>query len=602
MLNWRLYRMGLLPVLGALAVAAFSLGARPAAISSTLAPDSFDGSRASSELSTLVKRFPQRRPGSEGDDELASYIVRRLRELGGTSGGGFGVRVQRFAGETIEGKRELLSVIAKRPGTGGGPPIVIFAHRDAVAPYSAAELSGTAVLLELARVLAASETQRTIVLVSSSGGSAGAAGAIDFAASEAGPFDAAIVLGDLAGERTSKPLVVPFSDGLGGAPDVLQLTVAQQVAHQFGVDPGGLSVPGQLAHLIFPFAVGEQGPLDGAGVPAVMLQVSGERGPPAREPVISARLQHLGSAALGAIYALDGGPEVPPPSAQLLIEHKEIPSWAVRLVVGALLIAPFLLAFDGLARLRRRRERLGSPALWALSLALPFLACALFARALGLLGVIPAPPIPVLAQAAPLDRSALQAVAAVALVLLGSWLAWTWVARRAHWSAIDGGGFTGLFGLLLLVAVGLLAWAFNPFAALLLVPALHVWPPIVGGELQEVRPPVQRLGVLLLLGLGVLPLGLLIAYYAAQLGLGPGELAWSVVLLLSGGHTALGAAALLSLALGATVAIALAGLARQPGLEGPAGREWEADRIRTRGPLGYAGPGSLGGTESALRR
>jgi hypothetical protein len=28
----------------------------------------------------------------------------------------------------------------------------------------------------------------------------------------------------------------------------------------------------------------------------------------------------------------------------------------------------------------------------------------------------------------------------------------------------------------------------------------------------------------------------------------------------------------------------------------------EPDKLRTRGPAGYAGPGSLGGTESALRR
>ena len=28
----------------------------------------------------------------------------------------------------------------------------------------------------------------------------------------------------------------------------------------------------------------------------------------------------------------------------------------------------------------------------------------------------------------------------------------------------------------------------------------------------------------------------------------------------------------------------------------------EPERLRTRGPAGYAGPGSLGGTESALRR
>jgi hypothetical protein len=36
---------------------------------------------------------------------------------------------------------------------------------------------------------------------------------------------------------------------------------------------------------------------------------------------------------------------------------------------------------------------------------------------------------------------------------------------------------------------------------------------------------------------------------------------------------------------------------RRLGDDGPAGKS-----ISTRGPLSYAGPGSLGGTESALRR
>ena len=59
---------------------------------------------------------------------------------------------------------------------------MILAHRDASARGAEAELSGTAALLELARVFAARETQRTIVLVSTSGGSGGDAGAADFVA------------------------------------------------------------------------------------------------------------------------------------------------------------------------------------------------------------------------------------------------------------------------------------------------------------------------------------------------------------------------------------------------------------------------------------
>ena len=90
------------------------------------------------------------------------------------------MRTHRFQAQTIDGERTLSTVIAQRPGASGGAPIVIVAHRDAAAPVRSApeaELSGTAALLELARVFAARETQRTIILVSTSGGSGGDAGA-----------------------------------------------------------------------------------------------------------------------------------------------------------------------------------------------------------------------------------------------------------------------------------------------------------------------------------------------------------------------------------------------------------------------------------------
>ncbi len=138
------------------------------------------------------------------------------------------------------------------------------------------------------------ETKRTIILASTSGGSGGDAGAAQLlsgggelggaatAGAGSGPLDAAIVLGDLAGTRTRPPLVVPYSDGVGSAPLQLQRTVDAAIAQNVGVDPGAPSTLGQLAHLAFPLSVGEQGALDARGVPAVLVQASGERGPAER--------------------------------------------------------------------------------------------------------------------------------------------------------------------------------------------------------------------------------------------------------------------------------------------------------------------------------
>jgi hypothetical protein len=597
----RLYRAAFVPLLFALAIAAFSLSDRPRPLVSTLAPDAFDGARAFADLGSLAAAFPSRRPGSPGDEALAEHISQTLRGLGGTAGGGFLVRTRRFDAQTTDGERTLSTVLAERPGTSSERPIAILAHRDAAARGSEAELSGTAVLLELARVFAQSETRRTIVLVSSSAGGAGAAGAADFAAHVRSQFDAAIVLGDLAGVRARKPFAVPFSDGLGSAPVRLQRTVTNAIAQEVGADPGAPSLIGQLAHLTFPFTVGEQGPLDALhSLPAVLVQVSGERGPAPREPVSEGRLEGFGRSVLSAVDALDAGPDVTPvPETGVLVEHKIIPEWALRLLVAALLLGPLLAAVDGLARARRRREPVGASLLWALACGLPFFLCALFALLLGKLGVIAAPSEP--SSALAFDGSAAEAVLAVGLVLVLAWLAWPGFVRRLLGvSPRPSSDAAGVSMLLVLLGVCTVVWVFNPFTALLLVPALHLW--LALALPAEVRPRPSL--ALALVALALAPLALLIFFYAHQLGFGFGGVAWTAVLLLAGGHIGLPGAALWSLAFGCTVAAAMIALGGTRTADGsPPGKEvYEPRAVRVRGPASYAGPGSLGGTESALRR
>ncbi len=77
------------------------------------------------------------------------------------------------------------------------------AHRDAVlnSGSATADMSGTAVLLGLERVLSGETLNRSVLLISTSG-QIGAAGATQIARSLSGqPVDAVIVLGDLAGAR-----------------------------------------------------------------------------------------------------------------------------------------------------------------------------------------------------------------------------------------------------------------------------------------------------------------------------------------------------------------------------------------------------------------
>ena len=597
MLNGRLYRAALLPIPLALVIAALSPTSRPAPVRSSLAPDAFLGARAFGEMNTLAREYPDRRPGSNGDQQLAAHVARDLEGLGGTAAGGFTVRTHRFSGQTIDGQRTLTTVIAQRPGATNSTPIAILAHRDAAGAGARAELSGTAALLELARVFAARETKRTIVLVSTSGGSGGDAGATEFAAHARGAFDAAIVLGDLAAAHEREPVVVPYSDGLGSAPLALQRTVSDAVTHEAGREPAAPSVLGQLAHLAFPFTVDEQGPLDRSGLPAVAIQASGEPGPEPTEAVSEEHLEGLGRAALSAVDALDAAPDLSQTrQTGLLVQHKRFPAWALRLLVIVLLLGPLIVAVDGLARVRRRGLRAGRWTLWTLACGLPFLACALFARLLGATGILGlAPPTPLPPSALNLDAAAVSAVASVLLVFALGWLAWPVLVRRLGLSTRPHLEATGVATLLVLLAVSLPVWAVNPVAALLLLPAAHVWLLVVSPELRP-RPRAA----LALVAIGLLPLVLLIAFYAHGLGLGPGQLAWSAVLLLAGGQVGIAGSIAWSIALGCAAAMAMLALRTPPPPGAP--EPDEALEITIRGPITYAGPGSLGGTESALRR
>ena len=588
MLNGRLYRAAFAPLLLGILIAGFSLTDQPRPLRSSLAPDVFDGQHAASDLQKLVARYRSRRPGSDQDEALAGYMASQLH------GPTFSVSVRHFGARTIDGDRTLSTVIASRPGI-VNRSIVLLAHRDAAGAGSAAELSGTAALIELGRLLSQRVTNRSVELVSTSGGSGGDAGAVDFAAHAGGPVDAVIVLGDIAGAGARRPFVLPWSQSSAVAPPQLQRTVQDAIDNQVGTTAGGTgSVLTQFAHLALPYTVSEQGVLNAAGLPAVTIQVSGERGPSAGAPVSADRLQNFGRAALTAFNALDAGPDMPAPSRVLMFDRKVMPSWAVRLLVGLLLLPALLAIVDGFARARRRREPVAMWLRWTLACAFPFFVLALFLIALrttGILTVVPAAPVaPDALTVGARERGAL--IGAV-LVLGVLWLGWRSLVHRLGVRGAPDSAGAGAALLLVLAVLTTVVWVLNPYAALLMAPALHLWLLVADPEL---RP--RRVAALALVALGLVPVLGVIALYARQLGLDPLQLAWTPVLLVAGGHIGILAAVMWSVALGCTVAAAMVAAqgrrAMPPEPEGP--------QITVRGPLSYAGPGSLGGTESALRR
>src|SRR5204863_284632 len=144
-----------------------------------------------------------------------------------------------------------------------------------------------------------------------SGATTGFAGAQAWASTAAGgPIDAVLALGDLAGRKIRKPWVVGWPSSAGPPALRLERTVQAAVRAESGRDAGGPHALGQWARRAFPFSVSEQGPVAAGGLPAVLLSVSGERGPPAGEPVSERRLVPVGA---GAGWAAPTLPATSPP-------------------------------------------------------------------------------------------------------------------------------------------------------------------------------------------------------------------------------------------------------------------------------------------------
>jgi hypothetical protein len=595
MLDPRIYRTGLVLVAMAVLVLAFSLENQQGAVSSTLAPDAFNGQNVFNSMVAMAgpNGVQDRRPGSEGDKSLASSVAISFQHYG------FGVTKDDFTGRTADGTQSLENVVGVRPGIQRGS-IVVVASRDARGSPAVASLSGTAALSELARDLSGETLHRTVVLASTTG-SQGMAGALRLASTLGGPIDAVLVLGDLASSHERQPIVVPWSTSPNVAPPLLRNTVASELNQQATLPVGGTSLFGQFLHLAFPLTVSQQAPFGSRGIPAVTISLSGERGPGPNEPLGGVdQLNAVGRSVLATISALDTGPTVPASSPYVLLDGKVVPGWAISVFVLALIVPALLTTIDGLARARRRGHAVWRWLVLTLLAAVPFALVVLVVLAARLLGALPAAPAaPTPAGTVPIISGGIAVLVVAALVAVGSALLLRPVAvgfarPRARSrgpgrdTAIEG-AVVGLLAVACLVTFAL--WATNPFAALLVVPGLHLWLVATSPDLR-LRFPL-RLGLLLV---GLVPLLLVPIYYGATLGYGPVDELWMMTVLLAGHGVSLAAIVEWSVFMGCvlTAAAVLVALARQP--------RPEEVPVTVRGPVGYAGPGSLGGTESALRR
>ena len=339
-------------------------------------------------------------------------------------------------------------------------PIVIFAHRDAAASGSRAELSGTAALLELARVFAARETKRTIVLVSTSGGSGGDAGAAEWAR-DASSGVAATAAGRGRSTRRScsatsparsqrRPFVVPVLRQL-------RLGAAAAAAHGRRRDhPRGRrrSRRAERARAVRPPRASRWPSANRAcSTPTACRRCS------SRSPANAGRrrVRAVSAAAPGGVRARGAqrrrrarhgaGRLARTADEPARCERQTLPAWAIALLVGTLLL-PVLLA-------TRRRARAAAPAA-AAGRALDAVDAELRAAVLHVRGVrLPARPArdprrgavgagarPARCRSTARPRAAL---VAVALTFVLAWALWGVLVRRLELGPAAGpGGRRGL--------------------------------------------------------------------------------------------------------------------------------------------------------------
>jgi hypothetical protein len=592
----RIYRAAFVPALFAFMLAMFSLGDRPAPLPQSGAADVlFDGQSAAQQLQSIVQRAPSRRPGSAGDDAVAGAVVHRFRQQG------FVTTVQRW---TEDGK-QLRNVIGRRAGV-SPKTIVVLAGRDAYrTPDATGSAADTAALLELGRVFQGRAANKTLELVSADGRTMGDAGVRHWAETLQDPGDvvAVIAITNLAARRSRGPLLLGWSNDARRVGIGLERTAAASLRFELGQIPSQPIAPAQLLRLAFPIGIGAQGVLLERGIEALRISGSGETDPPARDTrlgdVDATRYGELGRGVIRTVAALDDAPKPPAhgPSSYVTVAGQAMPGWAVALLGIALIFPALLASVDAFARVRRRRHPVGRWVWWLAAAIVPFAIGLALAEFLSLVGVgLDAPPAPLDPAQAGLDSGAIVSLSLVALAIALSWLVLrSRVIRRAG-KLPPSPAAPGAACVVSLAFCGaaLWMWFLNPYMALLAVPALNCW--MIATQ-TDVRPRTA----LVLFGAGLLPGVLLAIFYLARLNLDPLHGLWYLSLVVTGGAVGFPTALLGCTLLGITASVAAIVRARA--------REWSEPEPAAReqapsvfGPGGHAGPGMLGGTESAVRR
>jgi hypothetical protein len=570
-IDLRIYRAAMLPALCALVVVMFSVESEPPPRRALISPDNFDRVQAARLTTAVINAGPQRAPGSRGDAAAADLVEEQFRSIQADQ-----VSIQRFRGTFRGDDVDLENIVLVLPGDSDGR-IVLMAHRDSASGAGATtSASATGTMLALAHAFANVDHHKTLVFVSTDGGSIGGTGADQFARNFPGAesVDAAIVVSAPGVDRPQRPFLAPWSTSSDSTSAQLVGSAASAIEDQLGRGPGLEGAFGHLARLALPSGLGEGAVLIGNRLDAVEITATGDRLPPVDdtpERISTETIDSFGRAALSLVLALDVSDRALDhgPDAYVRVGGKLVPGWALRLLALALLLPVGAVAIDAIARASRRGEPVLRHLSWIAARALPFGAALVLAYVLAFFGLVPDPGFPF-----DPGRFEIDAGAVVVLVLLAASFGSVWALLKPLRlpPTLSGEGVGAALALVLFVAsVGI--WLANPYMALLLVPAANMWT-LAAFSGTGLRPlPAALVGIA-----GLLLPFCVVVHLAGRWEVGWG-VPWDLLLMVTGGHLGFATAVLCCLLAACLTALAAIVAAGRPRAEpGPAGAPDRAPR------------------------
>jgi hypothetical protein len=547
--DFRLYRAAFIPALLAAVTLMFSLQGVPQPVEPAVPTSGFEAGPAMAVAREIVTAAPDRPPGSDGDNRVADLVADRFAaiEAGTSSEQQFD---STFDGDDVSLRNVLLTLSGETDDT-----IVVLAARDSVEdPGAASSAAATGVLVELAEALGVAGHSKTYVLASTSGASEGAAGARELVEGLAGAGDveAVVVLSQPGAAQLAQPFVITTATGTQSASAQLRQTAERAVETQAAVTPRGSGAFSQLARLAIPSGLGEQAPLIAMDVDTVAISSAGERPlRPSRdqEDDLSAEtVSNFGRAAQSLVQALDSSPFSLDhgPSTYLEVGGNLVPGWTLSLLALGLLLPALVAAIDAAARALRRSEPLVSGLAWAGAMALPLVGGLAALYLLSFLGVVPRPRFPFDPARFEPGVAALATIVLVGAAASGSAFLLRGRSRRgvAADAALAGVGVTA-------AVAGLVVWLANPYLALLLAPATHVW--LLATRALRLTHPAATLVVAVA---SLLPAIAAVGHVASALDLGTGA-PWTLAIMVADGQigfwTMIGACFLVGSLIGAVL-------------------------------------------------